>query len=63
MNYLLNAVQYVQPFASKYLKLTFEKKSHEIESIKFGPGMKYLLDTAQKVQYFASKYLKQTFQK
>lgn len=28
-------------FASKYLKETFEKKSGEIESIKYDPGMKY----------------------
>ena len=40
-------------FASKYLKRTFEKKSIEIQFIRYGPGIKYLLNTAQDVQYFA----------
>ena len=50
-------------FAFKYLKRTFEKKSHEIGYIKFGLGMKYLLNTVQYGQYCASKDLKRTFGK
>ena len=43
--------------SSKYLKRTITKMSHEIGSIKYGPGMKYLLNTVQQVQHFASTYL------
>ena len=50
-------------FASKHLKRTFEKKSLEVGSIKYGPGTKYLLNTVQYVQHFASKYLKYTLKK
>ena len=49
MNDILN-------FASKYLKRTFKKMSHEIGSIKYGPDMKYLISTVQYDQYFASRY-------
>ena len=37
IKYLLNTVQYVQWFASKYLKRTFENNSQVIRSIKFVP--------------------------
>ena len=33
--------------ASKYLKRTFGKKSHETGSVKYGLGMKYSLNTVQ----------------
>ena len=44
MKYSLNTIQYVQYFASKYLKRTFKKKSYEMGSIKYGPGMRFLLN-------------------
>ena len=63
MKYLLKTVQYDQYFAFKYLKQTFEKKSHKIGFIKYGPGMKYLLKTIQYDQYFTFKFLKWTSEK
>ena len=38
-----------------------KKKSNEIVSIKYGPGINFFKNTVQKVQRFASKYLKKTF--
>ena len=35
----MNNILYLAP---KYLKQIFEKKSHEIGSIKYDPAMKYL---------------------
>ena len=63
MKYLLNTVQYLQYFAWKYLKRTFEKQPHEIGPIDQGPGMKYSLNTVQYVQYFAPNHLKRTCEK
>ena len=39
------------------------KKSHEIWSIKYGPGMKNVSNTVQHDRYFASKYLNWVFKK
>ena len=43
----LNDILY---FASIYLKRTFDKKSYEIGSIRYDPGIKYLLNKVQHVQ-------------
>ena len=49
--------------ASKCLKRTFENKSHEVRSVKFGPDMYYLSNTVQWLWYFVSKFLLWTFRK
>ena len=36
-------------FVSRYVKRTYEKKPHEIRSVKYGPSITYLLDTFQYV--------------
>ena len=50
-------------FRFQTYKTDFRKKSHEIGSIRCGPGIKYLSNTAQLVQYFVSKYSKWIFGK
>ena len=44
LKYSLNTVEGIQYVAPKYLERTFEKKSYDTGSIKYGPGIKVFIE-------------------